>query len=517
MSKRIILSLFILLSLPAVGQQPDSLLVKKTVYRDYLFLHNLYRGSQNPTSISREALPDVADVRAGYRFEDGSYRAPDAGNIQKTFDFSFYGIKKLEKVSFEGELSYSNISDRGRRWNSSMFVATANPFVIADSISANFGTEKFHLNGGFSYEATPDFHVGLRADYQVGSTANQTDPRPETDGMRFRLNPGADYRFGAFTAGLSGHVEWLSESTEYTVVRTTDGTHYVFLFHGLGEPVLKTAIGYRRKYSGTSGGGNVQLAWHGSRLQNLLTVGMEKSREEAEDGGSVEKYKGGKYASTGIRIGDRLRIAGDRRLHHIEVLFSSHQVEGTSYQQEQHTTSEGNVFWEVVNASICHDSNYADWSVSYRFDRLTALGTPHLTVRAEGGARWQDMTHYSELYHQEYSLVYGKVSVGKLLPLKKFTLRLDGEAAYVHRLSDRSEIEQTKVNERFMTPRFEYASGSRWSATLRAELLHPLSVGKFRASIGGFAVYRHTGYLGDYSFYENTSRRSMEAGVQLIF
>lgn len=281
--------------------------------------------------------------------------------------------------------------------------------------------------------------------------------------------------------------------------------------------MLKTAIGYRRKYSGTSGGGNVQLAWHGSKLQNLLTVGIEKSREEAEDGGSVEKYKGGKYASTGIRIGDRLRIAGDRRLHHIEVLFTSHQVEGTSYQQEQRTTSEGNVFWEVVNASICHDSNYADWSVSYRFDRLTASGTPHLTVGAEGGVRWQDMTHYSELYHQEYSLVYGKVSVGKLLPLKKFTLRLDGEAAYVHRLSDRSEIEQTKVNERFMAPRFEYASGSRWTATLRAGLLHPLSVGKFRASIGGFFSYSHMGYLGDYSFYENTSRRSMEAGVQLIF
>lgn len=112
-------------------------------------------------------------------------------------------------------------------------------------------------------------HIGLRADYRVGSTANQTDPRPNVDGMRFYLNPGVDYQLGQFTIGLSGRMEWLSESSEYTVVRSTEGTYYAFLFHGLGDPIMKTAIGYQRKYSGNLGGGNFQLIWKKDKLQNF--------------------------------------------------------------------------------------------------------------------------------------------------------------------------------------------------------------------------------------------------------
>ena len=88
----LLLAAFLPLSVPA--QQADSLLKKKMVYQDYLYLHNIYRGSQNPTAISREALRDVFEVNASYRFANGDYHAMDAPDIQKTFDFSLYGIKK---------------------------------------------------------------------------------------------------------------------------------------------------------------------------------------------------------------------------------------------------------------------------------------------------------------------------------------------------------------------------------------------------------------------------------------
>ena len=511
----LLLAAFLPLSVPA--QQADSLLKKKMVYQDYLYLHNIYRGSQNPTAISREALRDVFEVNASYRFANGDYHAMDAPDIQKTFDFSLYGIKKIKKVAFEGEIAYSNISERDKRWNSTLFIAPDNPFIIADSIYSNFSTEKFHLNGGFSYEATSKLHVGLRADYQVGSTANQTDPRPKIDGMRFYLNPGVDYQIGQFNVGLSGRAEWLSESSEYTVVRTTEGTYYAFLFHGLADPMMKTIVGYQRKYSGNSVGGNLQLAWKNGNLQNLLEATYQKSTEEAEDGGSAEKFKGGKYKATQYGFTDRFMIDGDRWIHNLNLRVFFHQVDGTYYQQEQHSTSDGNVIWDVISSSVCHKNTHNDMSLEYRLDKISSSRVPHFTVGIKGGMLSQKVNHYPELYLQKYTMAYGDIYARKMFSLKKYSLILHGNAAYAQRLSDEDVTEGTALEEKYNTPQFEYISGNHFTASLKVELLHPLTVKNFSSSIGGFAEFTYSSYMGDYHFYKETSRQSVRAGVRLVF
>lgn len=517
MPNRFCLLLAAFLPLAVSAQQADSLLRKKMVYQDYLYLHNIYRGSQNPTAISREALRDVAEVNASYRYTYGDYHAMDAADIQKTFDFSLYGIKKFKKVAFEGEIAYSNISDRDKRWNSTLYIADDNPFIIADSIFSDFTNEKFHLNGGFSFEATSKLHVALRADYQVGSTANQTDPRPKVDGMRFHLNPGIDYRLGQFTIGLSGKIEWLSESSEYTVVRTTEGTYYAFLFHGLGDPIMKTAIGYQRKYTGTSGGGNLQIAWTNGKLHNFLEAGYQTSTEEAEDGGSAEKFKGGKYKSTQYGITDRFMIKNDRWAHNLSLKLLFHKVDGTSYQQEQRSTSDGNIIWDIISSSICHKNTHSDMSLEYRLDKLTSLQIPHFTVGVKGGMHQQKVNHYPELYLQKYTMAYGELYAKKLLSLKKYLLTLRGEVAYAQRLSEQNVTEGTVLEDKYSTPQFEYMSGNHLTASFRAELQHPLTIKNFRSSIGGFAEFSYESYMGDYSFYKETSRQSIRAGIKLIF
>ena len=517
MPNRFCLLLAVFLSLSTSAQQADSLLKKKMVYQDYLYLHNIHKGSQNPTAISREALQDVVEVNASYQFAYGDYHAMDVSNIQKTFNFSLYGIKKLKKVAFEGEIAYSNISERDKRWNSTLFIAKDNPFIIADSIYSNFGTEKFHLNGGFSYEATSKLHIGLRADYRVGSTANQTDPRPNVDGMRFYLNPGVDYQLGQFTIGLSGRMEWLSESSEYTVVRSTEGTYYAFLFHGLGDPIMKTAIGYQRKYSGNLGGGNFQLIWKKDKLQNFLEASYQKSTEEAEDGGSADKFKGGKYKASQYGFTNRFMIYGDQWIHNLKLRISFHQVDGTYYLQEQHSTSDGNIIWDIISSSVCHKNTHNDMSLEYRLDKITPLKVPHFTVGIKGGMFSQKVNHYPELYLQKYTMAYGEIYAKKIFSLKKYSLILHGDVTYAQRLSDENVIEGTVLEDKYNTPQFEYMSGEHLTASFKTELQHPLTIRNFCSSIGGFAEFTYSSYMGDYHFYKETSRQNIRAGIKLIF
>lgn len=517
MPNKFCLLLAALLPLVVFPQQVDTLREKKIVFQDYLYINNVHRGSQNPTAISREALTELSEIKASYGFSNGDYYALDAANIQKTFDFSLYGIKKLKKIAFEGGILYSNISDREKRWNSTLFIAHDNPFIIADSIKSNFSTEKFHLDGGFSYSMTEQVHFGLRAKYDVGSSANQTDPRPIIDGMRFLLNPGVDYQFGNWVVGVSGHIEWMSESTEYKVVRTTDGTHYVFLFHGLGDPIMKTAIGYQRKYSGTTGGGNAQLTWNNSNLQNFLEIGYRTNTEEAEDGGNAEKYKGGKYKSNYYSLTNRFVISDNDWIHNINVNLISQKVNGTSYQQEQKTTSDGDIFWNVISSSICHKKTYNDVSLEYRIDKLSATRTPHLTVGIKGGLLEQKVNHYPELYLQKFSQVYGNLFGKKSISLKKYTLNLNGSVAYAQRLSDSNAIEGTVLADKYSTPQFEFVSGNNLSASLRAELHHPFKLNKMNSTAGCFAQFAYNSYTGDYRAYKNTTRQDIRVGVQLIF
>lgn len=517
MPNRYSLLLATLLPLAVLAQQADSLFSKRVVYKDYLYLNNIYRGSENPTAISRESLSEVSEIKAVYGFSNGNYRALDAANIQKSFDFSLYGIKKLNKVSFEGDITYSNLSERNKRWNSTLYLANDNPFIIADSISSNFSTEKFALNGGVSYAMNERLHLGLRARYNVGSTANQTDPRPKVDGMRFVLNPGVDYQIGSFTIGASGKIGWMSESAEYTVVRTTDGTHYVFLFHGLGDPIMKGATGYRRRYTGTTGGGNLQFGWRKDNMQNFLELGYSTSSEDTEDSGTAEKYKGGKYQNNGYTLANRFMIQAGYSVHNINLKVLSAKVDGTTYEQEQRYTSDGNLYWDVISSSICHKSTTNNISLEYRYDKLSTEKAPHLTLGLKGGLSDQKVNHYPELYLQKYSQLYAEVFAKRSLSIKRYTFNINARALYAHRLSDSNVIDGTVLEDKYSTPQFEFASGNNVAASLKAEVLHPIKLSSLNSILGGFAEYTYKSYAGDYSLYKNTSRQNIRVGIQLIF
>ena len=183
------------------------------------------------------------------------------------------------------------------------------------------------------YEINAHWRAGLRAIYEVGSNADQTDPRPDIKGMRFLLNLGVNYQWGNFRIGASAGVRWLGESVNYTLVKTYE-TYQLFLFRGMGNYESQQAIGFQRRYTGTASQGNLPLGWNNAAHRaDFLELGYEKSTEEARDGSSSNKYKGGKYARTRFSLTNRFRISGERTMHNVTLEASHNKVEGTWYSQ----------------------------------------------------------------------------------------------------------------------------------------------------------------------------------------
>lgn len=486
------------------------------LYQDVLYLGNIQYGSNNPTAISDSPLRSVTDININFLRSSGDFRLVDQSSREHWWSGSLFGIQRIGKITFEGDVSYENGKQTDRKWNSTLFIADDNPFIVADSLTGDYNVEKFRLNGGFSYEINAHWRAGLRAIYEVGSSADQTDPRPDIKGMRFLLNPGVDYQWGNFRIGASAGVRWLGESVNYTLVKTYE-PHQLFLFRGMGNYESQQAIGFQRRYTGTAYQGNLQLGWNNAaHLADFLELGYEKSTEEAIDGSSSNKYKGGKYARTRFSLTNRFRISGERTMHNVTLEASHNKVEGTWYIQTQSSDADGNTVWEVKDASVCHIEKRTDASLTYRMDRMRQM-LPHFTWEVKAGVRQSDIKNYPEVYLQKYMAAYAVLNACKNLPIKKSLLSIYLNGMYDHRLSSSFSADGLKLKTVYSLPAFETSAAAYCQGNIGAKAQVPLAISRFHSWLGVYAEYTLKHYMGDYVPLDGTNRNQLNVGVNLTF
>lgn len=508
-------SLLVLSLFPASLLAQTPVLQQKTAYADVLFLNNLYRGSENPTAISRNVL-DVTNLSLTYNYEKGAFRAVNGAGKENDVNLLLYGTKRFKKTAFEGSFTYGHAQQNDKRWRSTLFSDADNPFFLADSVASDFTTETFHLNGGVSYQAAPQVRVAVRADYHTGTSANQTDPRPDINATRFYLTPGIDYTFSGFTLGVSANIGWMHEDCKYTVVRTYEN-HRVFLFNGLTEPGTASAVGYKRRYGGTDISGALQFAWQGRTIGNFFEVSYGQSGEEAEDDRIAYTYQGGKYHTTGVHLTDRFVLKKQRIHHNLIVEARLHSSESTGYQQETHTDASGNTTNYILDESICQKGSSQRLSAGYRIDFLNAHRLPTTTAGIKGGWYGRKDTHYPDYEQQKYTLAFGQLYATQRIFIRKLQLAVSADVAYTQGSGLENTVAQSTITERYHTPLLEYRAANRLDLHARLSAQHPVTVKRFTSYVGGFIDYGYAAYTGDFAAYRSTDRFHISAGLHLTF
>lgn len=422
-------TLLVLFSTTAIASQAQD--DSKVDYSDRQYLGNVTYGSTSPVSLRYMPVTDYADIHAGYRHTGGDFHLIDEPGSLNSWTASFTGMKRVDKVTFGGGLVYDNSTLDDRRWNNTLFVSPDNPYIIGDSLKSKFNTETFRLDGGAAYSPDDRLTLALRATYNVGSSATQKDPRPEIKGMRFNLTPGVEYRIGRHTIGASADIEWLSEQVSHTVLRTTT-KQYVFLFQGLGVYETKDAVGYTRKYNGTRYGIQLQYSLNNTadaRLADFLQIGYYNEHEDAEDGGSSVKYKGGRYKGYGFSILERLMLrASGRTIHNFTIHAAMSDIKGRWYTQRSGTDADGNLIYEIVNEADNLEGNSMQAGLAYRFDHINSAGLP--SFQAEVKACIDNSETRNKIYaaKETYTNALMTASVTKRFQIKKGWLaaRLNG-------------------------------------------------------------------------------------------
>ncbi|MDR1645368.1 MAG: hypothetical protein LBS05_06040 [Tannerellaceae bacterium] len=490
----------------------------KALYKDHLYVNRLLQDSHNPVSIS-DAPEEVADFEVRYASEQGDYKPIDRGRHETLWTGNIYGIRKIDRLSFEGGIEYANRMQADKKWSNALFIAGGNPFFIADSIAGDQGTEQFTLSGGLSYVVTSRWRAALRAVYLVGTLADQTDPRPLTQGMRFYLNPGLDYRFSpSFTLGISAGTARLSESTTYTVVNSIEpkvGT--IFLFKGLGSPETKSAIGYKRRYEGNQYMGHIQLVWNASHtLSNLAELGFFTASEDAKDGDTGFDFKGGDYRTTTYMLTDRFQLKTLAFIHNLTLRAEHLQSNGIWYLQTQSTDTDGNTLWTIRDKSVTHRETALKASLHYRIDHLKGA-YPRLTSSVRVAFTHSGIRQYPDLYSRKYSLLTFDGDITRRLHVGKGLLTLSLRATYAVSPLQSLVAEGSKLYASYLEPAFQATGSSHYACGADVVWQTPLSLVSYPFLLSLHAGAAVRSYNDQATLYSGARRQSFNTGLSLIF
>jgi len=495
------------------GGDGDNSLTAQMQYADYNYIHNVVDGSLNPVSVSDMPVSSLATINTGYYLTHGDYHNIDASRYKAGFDVDAYGISRMERIAFEGGVRYFNYTDKGRCWNTTLFQNPLNPFILADSEPSNYDTERFHVYGRVSYKLTQALRLGINADYNVGVMSDEKDPRAETKGMRFIINPGVAWDIcGRLTLGATAGLDLFSESVRYTCLSSAV-TYPFYLMSGLGTYYPQSGTSYSRDADGTSWFASLDatLRFSPSAIDRL-TIYYGNESEQATDGGSSYQFKGGDYANTVLRITDRLALTGSRYAHNIELSAETNDVKGKWYDQKSFSQN-GTTGYEVMNSSIKHKETYTLVRGSYRFDILDSAGVSSLTAVAGATYISSDTHNYPERYFRKYTRLDLSAEVMKHFSLRNVRFGIGLEGGYIMSPTSSCDFAGLELEHVYTMPMYSYLTSSALSGGARIQAKIP--VGKF--ILGAYLSGSFTKCTDAKTRYDGTSSSSVNAGLSMAF
>jgi hypothetical protein len=500
--------------LALAGEEGENSALQVMQYQSYNYVSNIESGSINPTSIIYLPIKDLAEVSAGYKWQTGDYHRLDkAGNLHG-FDVKAYGIKRLTNFSFEGGISYTNDSDKDRCWNSSLYQNELNPFILADNQPSDFNTEKFRIDGRVAFRANSSITLGVNADYNVGVTSDEQDPRCETKGMRFILNPGIDWKINSKIAvGATAGINVFNETSKYTSVNTSFNYPF-YLMSGLGSYYPQNGTSYQRDAKGTSwlAQGNIHFTFSPS-ISDYLAIGYAHENEEATDGGSTYQFKAGEYTNDKITANNRFSIKTDHSAHNITLNVESNNIEGRWFDQ-QSVTVNGETQYEVMNSSIKHKETRFGGGIKYRFDLLNEEGVSTFTASVGANMLYSDTKNYPEVYEQEYTRTSFTAHAMKYFDIKKAHIGVGCTGDYSTCPSSSYNFTGLELESTYTMPMYAYFTSSAYGIHGEINVKFPVKEYLLGIYLSGGTTKCTDGEL---AFASSPSLNTLKCGIVLSF
>ncbi|TJZ51833.1 hypothetical protein FAZ15_20000 [Sphingobacterium olei] len=465
---------------------------------------------------------DKKGIRFDYRFDQemGKFYPINQARENIHHKISLEGYDKINKVNLYGKASYSISDLKQQKWNNVLFVNPHNPFTLGDSTGGDYDREIFSMEGAVITSINQDesLTVGLFGKYSAGNNADQTDPRPLMNAIRYTIRPGVTYEKNNWLFGANLTYEGYRENISISSVNS-NWVHHFFLFQGLGNAISRTGTGYSRRYDGNGVGGDLQIAYNTGRLDNIVEIGYLRNKESARDGSVSSFFKAGNFEESSYHIANIASFRQDKQTtHQLHLKGDYNPTKGIWFDQIQMVDGNAQHIWQVYNQSVKHKENTVSADFKYVFWRKAADLDNSYILSLSGKYRNSETNHYPEGYFQKYATLFTQLNAKKWFKLKDIThLVVAANAGYRSAISKQSDFAGIQLNDLYSYPLYDYLTAEFWQAQLSVELNRRLNLNGFSLRMFIVPSFNYIQTLNDTPSFRQKDRSRFEIAVGFIF
>lgn len=447
-------------------------------------LQYIWLQTTNPVAYA-DIEGDRMDAVLGYRYGSGDYKPVSDPRSVHSGKVLVEGFKQVDKLHFYGSFLYNISSLEGQKWKDVLLPSPGNPFILGDSIGGDYDNELFEIKGVMASSANENFKWGVSMNYKGGSSADQNDPRPLIDAMRYSVRPGILYRIpsSSWGLGLDLGYERYREDIKISVIETNI-VHHFFLFQGLGLYYMESGISYSRRYKGNAFSGNGHVNWKNNAAENILRIGYENRTENSEDGSSESPFRSGDYKETVYSLSDIFSVKKDAMAHILKIYADYSPSKGIWYDQKKTVNpNDQSIIWEVYNKSVKYKNKVTKAGLEYT-GLKERQGFKDYSFGASFDYEQSKTDFLPDMYLQKYSNLKASIKGGKTFWLPgRSQLSLDLDVSYRKNLTSKAGFDGIKLADLWSYPVFEYLTSDFYSGGARAKFSKRTSIGKLPSII----------------------------------
>ncbi|KJF43818.1 DUF6850 family outer membrane beta-barrel protein [Draconibacterium sediminis] len=389
-------------------------------------LKNQWLNSGNIAGLTFNANQNIAEVFGEYKLADGNFRRVREASHLENYSLSAESYLTINNTYFYGKLSYQYSDETGNLYNGLFNPYRGNPYLIGDSVpGANFHKEGFNLSGGVAKKLTNQLSFGLLADYHIGKSAKQKDPRPRTVVTDLLLQPSIIMHFPNSNLGFNLGYRNRKEDIEYKQVVTDDPDPTYFMFKGMGFYSSETGQTKSRYFNQNSISAGVQFDTKLFDFSSLTEIRGTYSKEQTEDGtNTIKKDDAGDWKTFQVELNQQFTKHTETSIQKIIFRTSFFDGDGIEYIQDAILNDDNQT--EYITLSKNLKLNRKEFDAGVRFDYLKLDDHEQIkwetTLQARYKLKTEKYYYIPEIFNANYSNLELGVKFVKDFYFRKFCL-----------------------------------------------------------------------------------------------
>ncbi|WP_319502357.1 DUF6850 family outer membrane beta-barrel protein [uncultured Draconibacterium sp.] len=439
-------------------------------------LKNQWLNTGNISGLTFNSNENIGEFFGEYKLADGDYKRVREASHLENYSLSTESYLVINKTYFYGKLAYQNSDETGNLYSGLFNPYRGNPYVIGDSIpGANIHKESFNLSGGFAKKLNQNLSFGLLADYQIGKSAKQKDPRPRTVITNFSLYPSIIIHFLNSNLGLNLGYRNRKEDIEYRQVVIDDPDPIYFMFRGLGFYSLEIGQTKSRFFNQNSISAGVQFDTKYFGYSSLTEISGIYSKEQTEDGTSIiKKDDAGDWKTFRIDLNQQFSKHSSTAIQKITFRTSYFDGDGIEYLQEAIINDDNQTEYITLSKNLKLNRKEFDAAVEYNHLKLYDHGQINWESSVYGHYKLKTEKYYyiPEIFSAQYSNLELGVNFEKNFYIGKMCFAPGLQLNYRHNLDQELNLSNDETitrqqNKQLYIHDFEYDTAEYFNISSR--------------------------------------------------